>query len=112
MEIFSRYNNYIYNFNEDINIIKIKNEILEIKNNTGIKFKYYRCLNKQDLKFTILKEYKEKTLLIIFNSEIYIVKNNFELLDLLDENKTYKNLSNNLDKLVKENEKCKFMFNL
>lgn len=109
---FSRYNNYIYNFNEDINIIKIKNEILEIKNNTGIKFKYYRCLNKQDLKFTILKEYKEKTLLIIFNSEIYIVKNNFELLDLLDENKTYKNLSNNLDKLVKENEKCKFMFNL
>lgn len=108
---FSR-NNYIYNFDKNISIIKINNEILEIKNNTGIKFKYYRCLDKQDLKFTILREYEEKTLLIMFNSEIYMVKDNFELLDLLDEKKTYKNLSNNFDKLVKENEKCKFMFNL
>ena len=69
-------------------------------------------MNKQDLKFTILREYEEKTLLIMFNSEIYMVKDNFKLLDLLDEKKTYKNLSNNFDKLVKENEKCKFMFNL
>lgn len=109
---FSRSNNYIYNFNKEISIIKINNEILEIKNNTGIKFKYYMCLNKQDLKFTILREYEEKTLLIMFNSEIYIVKDNFELLDLLDKKQTYKNLSNNFNKLVKENEKCKFMFNL
>ena len=69
-------------------------------------------MNKQDLKFTILREYEEKTLLIMFNSEIYMVKDNFKLLDLLDEKQTYKNLSNNFDKLVKENEKCKFMFNL
>lgn len=109
---FSRYNNYIYNFNKDINIIKIKNEILEIKNNSKVKFKYYSNLNKKDLKFTILREYEEKTLLIMFNSEIYMVKDNFKLLDLLDEKQTYKNLSNNFDKLVKENEKCKFMFNL
>ena len=109
---FSRSNNYIYNFDEKISIIKINNEILEIKNSTEIKFKYYRCLNKQDLKFTILREYEEKTLLIMFNSEIYMVKDNFKLLDLLDEKQTYKNLSNNFDKLVKENEKCKFMFNL
>lgn len=108
---FSRYNNYIYNFNEDINIIKIKNEILEIKNNSEIKFKYYKNLDKKDLKFSILKNHKENTILIMFNNEIYIVKDNFELLDLLDENKTYKNLSNNFDKLVKENKKCKFMFN-
>lgn len=109
---FSKSNNYIYNFDKEISIIKINNEILEIKNNTKINFKYYRCLNKQDLKFTILREYKEKTLLIMFNSEIYMIKDNFKLLDLLDEKKTYKNLSNNFDKLVKENEKCKFMFNL
>ena len=109
---FSRSNNYVYNFNEKISIIKINNEILEIKNNTGIKFKYYRCLNKQDLKFTILRAYEEKTLLIMFNSEIYMVKDNFELLDLLDKKQTYKNLSNNLDKLIKENNKCKFMLNL
>lgn len=109
---FSRSNNYIYSFDKEISIIKISNEILEIKNNTGIKFKYYRCLNKQDLKFTILREYEEKTLLIMFNSKIYIVKDNFKLLNLLDEKQTYKNLSNNFDKLVKENEKCKFMFNL
>lgn len=109
---FSRYNNYIYNFNEDINIIKMKNEILEIKNNSEIKFRYYNNLDKKDLKFTILTKHKDNTLLIMFNNEIYIVKDNFELLDLLDENKTYKNLSNNLDKLVKENKKCKFMFNL
>jgi len=69
-------------------------------------------LNKQDLKFTILRAYEEKTLLIMFNSEIYMVKDNFKLLDLLDEKQTYKNLSNNFDKLVKENKKCKFMFNL
>lgn len=109
---FSRYNNYIYNFNEDINIIKMKNEILEIKNNSEIKFRYYKNLDKKDLKFSILKNHKENTILIMFNNEIYIVKDNFELLDLLDENKTYKNLSNNFDKLVKENKKCKFMFNL
>lgn len=109
---FSRYKNYVYNFDKGINIIKIKNEILKIKNNTEIKFRYYKCLDKQDLKFTILREYEEKTLLIMFNSEIYMVKDNFELLDLLDEKQTYKNLSNNFDKLVKENEKCKFMFNL
>ena len=109
---FSRYNNYIYNFDRATNIIKIKNEILEIKNNSEIEFRYYKNLNKKDLKFTILRKYKEKTLLIMFNSEIYMVKDNFELLDLLDEEKTYKNLSNNFDKLVKENEKCKFMFNL
>lgn len=108
---FSRYNNYIYNFNEDINIIKMKNEILEIKNNSEIKFRYYNNLDKKDLKFTILTKHKDNTLLIMFNNEIYIVKDNFELLDLLDENKTYKNLSNNLDKLVKENNKCKFMLN-
>lgn len=109
---FSRSNNYIYNFDKEISIIKINNEILEVKNNTKINFKHYRCLNKQDLKFTILREYEEKTLLIMFNSEIYMVKDNFKLLDLLDEKQTYKNLVNNFDKLVKENEKCKFMFNL
>lgn len=109
---FSRYNNYIYNFNEDINIIKMKNEILEIKNNSEIKFRYYNNLDKKDLKFSVLKQHKENTILIMFNSEIYIVKDNFELLNLLDKNKTYKNLSNNFDKLVKENKKCKFMFNL
>lgn len=108
---FSRYKNYIYNFDKGINIIKIKNEILEIKNNTEIKFRHYKCLDKQDLKFTILREYEEKTLLIMFNSEIYMVKDNFELLDLLDENKTYKNLSNNFKELIKENNKCKFMLN-
>ena len=59
-----------------------------------------------------MREYEEKTLLIMFNSKIYMVKDNFKLLDLLDEKQTYKNLSNNFDKLVKENEKCKFMFNL
>lgn len=109
---FSRYSNYIYNFNEDINIIKINNEILEIKNNSEIKFRYYNNLDKKDLKFSVLKQHKENTILIMFNSEIYIVKDNFELLNLLDKNKTYKNLSNNFDKLVKENKKCKFMFNL
>lgn len=108
---FSRSNNYIYNFDKKISILKINNEILEIKNNSEIEFKYYRCLNKKDLKFTILREYGEKTLLIMFNSEIYMVKENFKLLDLLDVNKTYKNLSNNFDKLIKENNKCKFMFN-
>lgn len=108
---FSRYNNYIYNFNEDINIIKINNEILEIKNNSEIKFRYYNNLDKKDLKFTILTKHKDNTLLIMFNSEIYIVKDNFELLDLLDENKTYKNLSNNFKELIKENNKCKFMLN-
>lgn len=109
---FSRYKHYIYDFNKDINIIKINNEIFEIKNNSEVKFKHYNNLNKKDLKFTILREHKENTLLIMFNREIYVVKNNFELLDLLDENKNYKNLSNNFDKLIKENEKCKFMFNL
>ena len=109
---FSRYNIYVYNFDRGTNIIKIKNEILEIKNNSEIEFKYYKNLNKKDLKFTILREYEEKTILIMFNSKIYIVKDNFELLDLLDEKQTYKNLSNNFNKLVKENEKCKFMFNL
>ena len=84
---FSRSNNYIYNFNKEISIIKINNEILEIKNNTEIKFRHYRCLNKQDLKFNILRAYKEKTFLIMFNSEIYMVKDNFKLLDLLDEKK-------------------------
>lgn len=108
---FSRYNNYIYNFNEDINIIKINNEILEIKNNSKVKFKYYNNLDKKDLKFTILTNHKENTILIMFNNEIYIVKDNFELLDLLDENKTYKNLSNNFNELIKENNKCKFMLN-
>ena len=108
---FSRYNNYIYNFNEDINIIKIKNEILEIKNNSKIKFRYYKNLEKKDLKFSILTNHKENTILIMFNNEIYIVKDNFELLDLLDENKTYKNLSNNFNELIKENNKCKFMLN-
>ena len=108
---FSRYNNYIYNFYKDTNIIKIKNEILEIKNNSEIEFKYYKNLEKKDLKFTILNKHKENTILIIFNSEIYIVKDNFELLDLLDENKTYKNLSNNFNELIKENNKCKFMLN-
>lgn len=108
---FSRYSNYIYNFNEDINIIKINNEILEIKNNSEIEFRYYKNLEKKDLKFTILTNHKENTILIMFNSEIYIVKDNFELLDLLDENKTYKNLSNNFNELIKENNKCKFMLN-
>ena len=108
---FSRYNNYIYNFNRGTNIIKIKNEILEIKNNSEIEFRYYKNLEKKDLKFTILTKHKDNTILIIFNSEIYIIKDNFELLDLLDENKTYKNLSNNFNKLIKENNKCKFMLN-
>ena len=108
---FSRYNNYVYNFDKGINIIKIKNEILEIKNNSEIKFKYYKNLEKKDLKFSILTNHKENTILIMFNSEIYIVKDNFELLDLLDENKTYKNLSNNFNELIKENNKCKFMLN-
>lgn len=108
---FSRYNNYIYNFNKGINIIKIKNEILEIKNNSEIEFRYYKNLEKKDLKFTILTKHKDNTILIIFNSEIYIIKDNFELLDLLDENKTYKNLSNNFNELIKENNKCKFMLN-
>lgn len=109
---FSRYNNYIYNFYKDINIIKIKNEILEIKNNSEIEFRYYKNLEKKDLKFTILNKHKENTILIIFNSEIYIVKDNFELLDLLDKNKTYKNLSNNFNELIKENNKCVFKNNL
>ena len=108
---FSRYNNYIYNFNRGTNIIKIKNEILEIKNNSEIEFRYYKNLEKKDLKFTILTKHKDNTILIIFNSEIYIIKDNFELLDLLDENKTYKNLSNNFNELIKENNKCKFMLN-
>ena len=108
---FSRYNNYVYSFNEDINIIKINNEILEIKNNSEIEFRYYKNLEKKDLKFTILTNHKENTILIMFNNEIYIVKDNFELLDLLDENKTYKNLSNNFNELIKENNKCKFMLN-
>ncbi|WP_339061565.1 hypothetical protein [Fusobacterium polymorphum] len=108
---FSRYNNYIYNFYKDTNIIKIKNEILEIKNNSEIEFRYYKNLEKKDLKFTILNKHKENTILIIFNSEIYIVKDNFELLDLLDKNKAYKNLSNNFNELIKENNKCKFMLN-
>ncbi|PHI06589.1 hypothetical protein [Fusobacterium polymorphum] len=108
---FSRYNNYVYNFYKDANIIKIKNEILEIKNNSEIEFRYYKNLEKKDLKFTILNKYKENTILIIFNSEIYIVKDNFELLDLLDKNKAYKNLSNNFNELIKENNKCKFMLN-
>ncbi len=108
---FSRYNNYIYNFNRGTNIIKIKNEILEIKNNSEIEFRYYKNLEKKDLKFTILTKHKDNTILIMFNSEIYIIKDNFELLDLLDENKTYKNLSNNFNELIKENNKCKFMLN-
>lgn len=108
---FSRYNNYVYNFYKDANIIKIKNEILEIKNDSEIEFRYYKNLEKKDLKFTILNKYKENTILIIFNSEIYIVKDNFELLDLLDKNKAYKNLSNNFNELIKENNKCKFMLN-
>ena len=108
---FSRYNNYIYNFNENINIIKIKNEILEIKNNSEIEFRYYKNLEKKDLKFTILTKHKDNTILIMFNSEIYIIKDNFELLDLLDENKTYKNLSNNFNELIKENNKCNMIFN-
>ena len=108
---FSRYNNYVYNFYKDTNIIKIKNEILEIKNNSEIEFRYYKNLEKKDLKFTILTKHKENTILIMFNSEIYIIKDNFELLDLLDENKTYKNLSNNFNELIKENNKCKFMLN-
>ena len=108
---FSRYNNYIYNFDKGINIIKIKNEILEIKNNSEIEFRYYKNLEKKDLKFTILTKHKENTILVMFNNEIYIVKDNFELLDLLDESKTYKNLSNNFNELIKENNKCIFKNN-
>lgn len=108
---FSRYNNYVYNFDRGTNIIKIKNEILEIKNNSEIKFRYYKNLEKKDFKFTILTKHKDNTILIMFNREIYIVKDNFELLDLLDKNKTYKNLSNNFNELIKENNKCKFMLN-
>jgi len=108
---FSRYNNYVYNFDRGTNIIKIKNEILEIKNNSEIKFRYYKNLEKKDFKFTILTKHKDNTILIMFNREIYIVKDNFELLDLLDKNKTYKNLSNNFNELIKENNKCVFKNN-